>query len=101
IRLDEPISVAIDSRDGGVIGDGGVIRCNTDNLALLLVGIVDSQETATIASLQEQPEVCPSSQTGTGDIGQMPALQVRDQVVGGKEGHQEVSPIGREQIGYH
>ena len=101
IRLEEPISVTIDGRDGGVIGDGGMIRCNADNPALLLVRIVDSQETATIASLQEQPEVRPSSQTGAGDIGQTPALQVRDQVIGGKEGHQEVSPVGREQISYH
>lgn len=74
--------MSIDALDRIVVGDGDVSRGNADELALLLVGLVNGQEALALTSLQQQPQVGEGGQTGAGDIAQVRPLQVRDEEVG-------------------
>lgn len=98
IRLEEAVSVAVDSLDSGVVGNRDMVRRDADHLAVLLVRVMNGVEAATAPGLQEQPEVGEGSETGGRDVGVPPFFEVRDQVVGGDDGQEKV---GGEEIGEH
>lgn len=92
--------MSIDALDRIVVGDGDVPGSDADELALLLVGLVDGQVALTLASLQQQPQVGEGGQTRTGDIAQVRTLQVGDEEVGDHQPQQdERGALGRHQHG--
>lgn len=85
--------MSVDGRDGRIIRNRGVVGSNPGHLALLLMCLVNRHESRAIASLQQQPQVGKSGQARARDVGQVPALQVGDEVVEGQEGQQGVGPV--------
>ena len=47
--------MAIDKRDCGIIGNGDVVRLNSNDFAISLVGIVDRKRTNSQPALPEKP----------------------------------------------
>lgn len=93
--------MTVDSWDSSIVRNGSVVRGNANHLPLGHMGIVHSQEAMSIASLEQQPEVGPGSETSAGDIGQAPSLQVRNDKIRGQQSQQRVATVGRDQIGDH
>lgn len=74
--------MTVDLSDGGIIGNRDMAGRNTNKLSVLLVQRIDRQEALTLTGLGEHPEVGEGSQARAGNVMQMPALEVRHQVVG-------------------
>ena len=55
VGFQKSVSVSVDQLNGGVVGDRGVVWCDSHHLAHLVVGIVDCEEASTLTSLVEEP----------------------------------------------
>lgn len=100
-RLEKTVTVTVDSRDSSIVRNGSVVGSNANHLPLGHMSIVHSQEATSIASLEQQPEIGPGSETSAGDIAQAPSLQVRNDKVRGQQSQQCVAAVRRDQIGDH
>lgn len=74
--------MSIDRLDGGVVGDGDVVRGDTDELAMLFVGGMDRQKALSLPSLKEQPGIGEACKTRGWNIAQVS--------VGGEVWNQEI-----------
>jgi hypothetical protein len=90
-RFQEAIAVSVYDRDCGGIGDADVVWLDTDQLAILLVGVVNALISLSPPGLQKQPEV--------GKLGSEWTWDVSDRGVEGKVGNEEDEDgNGRERI---
>lgn len=60
---------------------------------MLFVSLIDGDEALALAGLEEQPKIGESSQTGTRNVMQTPALEVRQQVVDSCQTQQNVGSV--------
>ena len=61
VRFQETISVAINSIDGGIVGNGDMTRGNANEFSMFLMRLVDGDKAFTLTSLEKEPKVGESS----------------------------------------
>jgi len=72
VGFKEAVAVTVDILNGRVIGDGYVVWSNAHQLAVFIVGIVNSEEAFALAGLEGEPDIGePSSVRGSWDRAQV------------------------------
>lgn len=80
-RLQEPIAVAINVRDGRFICDTDMIWLDSDKLAVFLVCFIDAQISLSLPCLEQQPQVR--------EFGEERSRDIADSGVGSKVRYEE------------
>lgn len=98
-RLEEAGAVAVDDGNGIGIGNGDVVGLHTDELAELLVQVIDGQVASGATALVHVPEVGEFGQEGAGDVVDGPVAEVGQHIE--QHGHDQKGPWGEQERQEH